>query len=539
MPTNRGRPVDTTYYVSSLRGDDANDGTSPERPWLTLAKVNAIASTLGPGDRVLLERGSVFHGQFLHIHDTAGSEEAPILIGAYGDEAASKPRIDANGTGIWHQDYRVPIGSDGAPHRYHGDISSTILIKDVSHIRLTDLDIANDDPDVTDPIDTWTWTDKPDADGTRLDRSGTRMGRTGVAGIAENGSTMTDVTVENLTIHDVDGNLYDKHMANGGIMFMAHLPLPHTPDNDAWLKEHVSRFDRIAIRNNDIRDVDRMGLTVGYTAYLHYMDGDTPGVWQDGDANGALGYGDGLIDDGVIARFGATNVRIEGNRVTGAGSDAIVAMYCDRPLIQRNIADRAAKHINWADYTDRTGSARDEHGGAVAGRVAAAIWPWRCKNALLQYNQAYRTLNADHGNGDGQPWDADFGDGTVYQCNYSSGNSFATLMVCNEQAHNTTFRHNVAHDDNGALDLPRPGRGTRIHDNTFLLRAGARVVSARSEAGGTTIVENNYFVNLGDEPGSGWWNGEDGSADIVWKGNMCVNFADTPPDATGGEGEMF
>lgn len=72
----------TTYYVSSAHGDDANAGTSENAPWKSLTKVNDIASDLGPGDSVLLEYGSEFNDQYLHIKDTAGNADAPITISA-------------------------------------------------------------------------------------------------------------------------------------------------------------------------------------------------------------------------------------------------------------------------------------------------------------------------------------------------------------------------------------------------------------------------------------------------------------------------
>ena len=62
----------TTYYVSSTHGDDGNAGTDQNHPWKTLDKVNAIATDLKPGDSVLLERGSTFQDQYLHIKDKIG-----------------------------------------------------------------------------------------------------------------------------------------------------------------------------------------------------------------------------------------------------------------------------------------------------------------------------------------------------------------------------------------------------------------------------------------------------------------------------------
>ena len=52
----------TVYYVSSLNGNDSNDGLTKETAFLTLDKINSIA--LGAGDKVLLENGSIFENQF-------------------------------------------------------------------------------------------------------------------------------------------------------------------------------------------------------------------------------------------------------------------------------------------------------------------------------------------------------------------------------------------------------------------------------------------------------------------------------------------
>ena len=102
----------TTYYVSSTHGDDGNAGTDQNHPWKTLDKVNAIATDLKPGDSVLLERGSTFQDQYLHIKDTSGTADAPITIADYGD-ASAKPVIAANGVkgSRWYQNYRASVGN--------------------------------------------------------------------------------------------------------------------------------------------------------------------------------------------------------------------------------------------------------------------------------------------------------------------------------------------------------------------------------------------------------------------------------------------
>ena len=495
----------TTYYVSSTHGDDGNAGTDQGHPWKTLDKVNAIATDLKPGDSVLLERGSTFQDQYLHIKDTSGTADAPITIADYGD-ASAKPVIAANGVkgSRWYQNYRASVGN----HQNKGTVSSAILLKDVSYITVKNLEITNDDPDVYDPIDTWKWTDTADSDGTKLDRSADRMDRTGVAGIAENGTTMSHVTLEGLNIHDVDGNIYNKHMANGGIYFMAHYARENKSAADnTWLQNHISRFDHITIKNNIVKDVDRWGIAVGYTAYLNFIDAT---------------WGDGSIDDDLIAKYGQTNVTIENNYVKGAGGDAITLMYCDRPVIQYNVGDSVSKHMNDVDYPhDR------EHGGRYGGWVAAGIWPWRCKDPIFQYNEMYNNLNSEHGNGDGQAWDADYGDGTLYQYNYSYGNSFASLMICNQYAINTTFRYNISQNDRrGVFDLPSNGPGNHIYNNTVYIGKDSAVLTDRSNS--QAKFENNIFINATDTKKTETWNRGNQHGGQTYDNNMYVNYANKP-----------
>ena len=99
-------PLCKTYYVNAETGRDSFDGLSEATAFASLRAVNRL--TLQPGDRVRLACGSVFAGQYLHL-TCCGSKDAPIVVGAYGDGPA--PRIDADGQGIWYQDYGCPLDS--------------------------------------------------------------------------------------------------------------------------------------------------------------------------------------------------------------------------------------------------------------------------------------------------------------------------------------------------------------------------------------------------------------------------------------------
>ena len=71
----------TYYYVSSQKGDDTNSGLSKSDPFKSLNKINEL--TLHPGDKVLLENGSVFNDQYLQIKNS-GNMNACIEISNYG-----------------------------------------------------------------------------------------------------------------------------------------------------------------------------------------------------------------------------------------------------------------------------------------------------------------------------------------------------------------------------------------------------------------------------------------------------------------------
>ncbi len=76
----------TTYYISSLNGDNTNSGTSPEEAWQDITAYNAARMTLEPGDNVLFERGGVYRGSIIL--------SSGITYGAYGN--GPKPAIYAS-----------------------------------------------------------------------------------------------------------------------------------------------------------------------------------------------------------------------------------------------------------------------------------------------------------------------------------------------------------------------------------------------------------------------------------------------------------
>ncbi|MDT7797868.1 MAG: hypothetical protein QOI78_1301, partial [Actinomycetota bacterium] len=102
-----------TYYVDQTLGSDSAAGTSQSAPWKSLAKVTA--TTLAPGDTVLLRRGRTWSGG---LAVRGSGTAAPVKIGAYGDGA--RPIVQGNeeacvnlpGNYVWVQDLQVGVAAD-------------------------------------------------------------------------------------------------------------------------------------------------------------------------------------------------------------------------------------------------------------------------------------------------------------------------------------------------------------------------------------------------------------------------------------------
>ena len=68
------------------------------------------------------------------------------------------------------------------------------------------------------------------------------MDRTGVAGVAKDNGTVDHIVLNDLYIHDVTGNVYNKHMTNGGIYFIVAKPTNEGATG-------IARYNDIQIRN--------------------------------------------------------------------------------------------------------------------------------------------------------------------------------------------------------------------------------------------------------------------------------------------------
>lgn len=78
-------------------------------------------------------------------------------------------------------------------------------------------------------------------------------------------------------------------------------------------------------------------------------------------------------------------------------------------------------------------------------RPTVALYPWKCENSVLQYNEVY---NGPSTNADGSPYDMDSAlKNVVYQFNYSHNNPCGWMLYMGRNT-NDIIRYNIS-DDGG------------------------------------------------------------------------------------------
>lgn len=114
------------YYYVSPNGNDSNSGTSPQSPWKTLKKVNAVGFTAG--STVFFERGGLWRGSLRILpgvtYTSYGEGEKPTFYGSLYDGADASLWTLVDGTeNIWKFRYdMLDCGSVVFNHgEYHSD----------------------------------------------------------------------------------------------------------------------------------------------------------------------------------------------------------------------------------------------------------------------------------------------------------------------------------------------------------------------------------------------------------------------------------
>lgn len=284
---------------------------------------------------------------------------------------------------------------------------------------------------------------------------------------------MQGVHINNVYIHDVNGTYEEKTLPNGGLYYV--------------VSDHSNntRFDDIQVVNNIVKRVSRTGISIGTTSASSFWDG----------------HG-GLIPQEVLDAYAHTNVLIRNNYVEESGGDAIVPMFSIKPVIEYNISNGASQNTKHTSMYN------------------AGIWPWRCEDAVFQYNECYGTIL----NGDGQAYDCDWSRGTIYQYNYSHDNEGGFILICQSEVLDSIVRYNISQNDQRCLFLTSNTHNADVYNNTFYIGEGLDT-EVVEDVGGVATLKNNIFYNLGTSTTTTW------GRNFSYENNLYYGYDSTPEDS--------
>jgi len=395
-----------TFYVDSAAGDDARDGTAPERAWKSLARVGG--ATFEPGTRILLRAGGVWQGCLKPT--CSGRPGAPLVLDRYGDGA--KPRIE----GVGHAE------------------QTAVVLDNVDHWEIRNLDLSR--------------------------------GRCGVLLRYKAFGPARHVHLVGLDIHDVRGGLTGD---DGGILVS--------------VSGETTYCDDLLIEGCAIERVDRNGILIT----------DYPGPPSDKHRN--------------------RNVVIRGNRLHDIGGDGIFILACRGAIIERNRLSHAHQRV----------------GRRPGERACAGIWPHRCEETLVQFNEVSHTAVGGLTVWDSEAFDDDIScTGTVFQYNYSHDNAGGFLLICGGR--DTIARYNISQNDATATFTLEGDAvaNALIHNNTVYTRPDLNVEVVRNTFGAPRGVRfvNNVFAVAGEARYS-----LRGMKDVLWSHNAYWGrHVDRPAD---------
>ena len=150
----------------------------------------------------------------------------------------------------------------------------------------------------------------------------------------------------------------------------------------------------------------------------------------------------------------------------------------------------------------------------------AGIWPWRCEDAVFQYNECYGTIL----NGDGQAYDCDWSRGTIYQYNYSHDNEGGFILICQSEVLDSIVRYNISQNDQRCLFLTSNTHNADVYNNTFYIGEGLDT-EVVEDVGGVATLKNNIFYNLGTSTTTTW------GRNFSYENNLYYGYDSTPEDS--------
>jgi len=481
------------YFLDAAGGNDANDGTSPERAWKNLAKANG--TTFEPGDRILLKAGEVWEGQQLWPKGS-GAEGRPITIDMYGDESLGRPYIAANGnvdcpiTGTGDRD-KIPekVGLTGA-----------VVLRNQQYWEIHNLELSNDDDFETDIT-----TGLVVRDGINISINADFLED-------EDDTIMNYFRISNCYIHDIDGPSTWQKMHYGGISFQVFGSKSYTEYGTSGYY-----FQDVRIENNRF---ERCELHAIQFAFNWFYDRQTLHGEYDEDGKWHEGWEQLWVRTRDLY---SRDVYIGNNYAEDTGQGAIQLANIKNLLCEYNEINGFLKRYN---------------------QVSAGLYLWAGADSVMQFNECYDGPANEY---DATPWDLEYTNFNVtYQYNYSHDNKGGWMSYMGNSS-NSIARYNLSINDNGVIwknMLSTNYSPTYVVNNVFIWD-GSKLESFHDEVLKDTVYfYNNIFYNTSTTP-TNWQRRANGLANGIFSNNAYyeaggVQAANKPSDLNGITGDpMF
>lgn len=475
---NQPNPVGgTDYYLDATTGDDANPGTSPEQAWRTLAVANA--TTFAPGDRILLKAGEEWHDQQL-FPQGSGEEGRPIVIDVYGDPAAGRPYIAANGN------VPSPFTSGTTKNPQTVGLTGAVVLRNQQYWEIHNLELSNDDDFAADIT-----TGSVVRDGVHISIN---------ADLLADGadSIMNHFRISGLYVHDIDGPSTWQQIHYGGVVFQVFGSQPYTAYDEGGYY-----FQDVRIEDNTFVNVELHAIELAFNWFYDRSADlgqyDETGKWHEGWEQLWVKTRDLYTRDVYIGHNYAQDI--------GQGAIQLA-----------NTKDMVVEYNEVNGYLQRYNA------------VSCALYLWAGADTVMQYNEVYGGPYDEY---DGTPWDLEYTNFDVtYQYNYSHDNE-AGWMAYMGNSSNSVARYNLSVNDNGVLvkNMLSTNYSPSYFLNNVFVYDGEQMDYVHDERFLSPVYFlNNVFYNTSTTTPTPWVRHDDGLRQAVFSANAYYEAGGVYPD---------
>jgi hypothetical protein len=436
------------YYIDSVAGSDANNGTSEATAWQNISKVNLL--TLALGSKIYLKCGSVWNGQQLKFGGS-GTAAYPIIVDQYGTGA--KPRLNGDG---------ISTANQGVVYLYNQD-----------YIEINNLEITNYPvlPATTNPNSIF-FVGLYSTSGTNPNPYG--GDRRGVMVALVDKGVCNHIYLKNLNIHHIKGQLGNGSTAVNGAIPKRTGGIYFAVLNEASTSN--SRFNDVLIDGCTISYCENTGLAFDNEDNVYYPGGTELALW-------------------TARKF--TNIKVSNNVIHHIGKNAMIIRCTDETgLIEYNTCYETAVGTtgNTMFSARAKGTVFQYNEGYYNRATTQNVDPGNIDGSM--YDPDFGSVGVifqysySHDNSQGIYWG----------CNTRGSNNNTTGIPDPEDV-GCTLRYCISQNDLGDLVfLNYSSAGNEIYNNVFYIKSGTSpsIIHENSGNNHTYNYFNNIVYNLGN-----------------------------------------